>query len=114
EFGQLEGLFYYWADADEAGVFFGVAERNLVGERHLIFGLCSLGSFGEGLYVEVLRAYLSDALRMTTLWGAAASSRSEARPLQEYYPSFESFSRTRSLRALPSTALPVRASFAAF
>ncbi len=34
EFVELEGLFDDGADADEAGVFFGVAEGDLVGEWH--------------------------------------------------------------------------------
>ena len=34
EFVQAEVLFHYGAYADEAGVFFGVADGNLVGKRH--------------------------------------------------------------------------------
>jgi hypothetical protein len=76
EFVELEGLFDDRADADEAGVFFGVAEGDLVGKWHWI-GIAETG-LKAGHYIL------------------------ERRP------------RTRSLRALPSTALPVSASFAAF
>jgi hypothetical protein len=34
---ELENLFDDGADADEAGVFFGVAEGDLVGEWHFYF-----------------------------------------------------------------------------
>src|SRR5579859_1662395 len=85
EFVEAKGLLHHRADADEAGVFFSVAEGDLFGERH-----GNRDCSGRPL------------------------SRSPYKcPSRGHQPSFESFSRTRSLRALPSTAFPVKASLAA-
>ena len=47
EFVELEGLFDDGADGEEAGVFFGVAERDLGGEGHLVDGFVAPGEFGR-------------------------------------------------------------------
>ena len=85
EFVELEGLFDDGADADEAGVFFGVAEGDLGGEWH-----------GKLRFAKT---------------GDRVGSRAD---LKFGHYILESFSRTRSLRALPSMDFPVSASFAAF
>src|ERR1700675_1007690 len=90
QFVQAEGLLDTRAHAHEPGVFFGVAEGDLFGEWHGIL-VCGLG-------------------RRRPCSGRLLSRP----PFPNRQPSLDSFSRTLSLSAFPSTALPVNASFAAF